>query len=226
MATKARKPAPEFLDTAEQKRLNDAREKKIPWKKWGPYLSERQWGTVRETTARTETPGTIFRTTSPLARLPVGGGRDRGALDEKQRLCFALALWNERDSILKERLFGLTTARGTNGEDVKEYYFYVDSTPTHSYIIPSTSTRRGSSRTGTSSRRTGRGRGRRWSTSCSTPASSMRTGTSTSSWNTPRKAPRHPDSRHGPQPWAGGGPAAPSSDTLVPEHLVLGRGGS
>jgi len=135
MATKARKPAPEFLDTAEQKRLNDAREKKIPWKKWGPYLSERQWGTVREDYSADGNAWDYFSHDQSRSRAYRWGEDGIGGLsDEKQRLCFALALWNERDPILKERLFGLTNSEGNHGEDVKEYYFYVDSTPTHSYM--------------------------------------------------------------------------------------------
>jgi hypothetical protein len=127
--------APEFVDCTEQKRLNDAREKGIPWKKWGPYLSERQWGTVREDYSQDGNAWDYFSHDQSRSRAYRWGEDGLGGIsDDKQRLCFALALWNERDAILKERLFGLTNSEGNHGEDVKEYYFYVDSTPTHSYM--------------------------------------------------------------------------------------------
>jgi mannosylglycerate hydrolase MGH1-like protein len=122
-------------DCAEQKRLNDAREKKIPWKKFGPYLSERQWGTVREDYSPDGNAWDYFSHDQARSRAYRWGEDGLGGIsDEKQRLCFALALWNEKDPILKERLFGLTNSEGNHGEDVKEYYFYLDSTPTHSYM--------------------------------------------------------------------------------------------
>ena len=124
-----------FVDCTEQKRLNEAREKGIPWKKWGPYLSERQWGTVREDYSADGNAWDYFTHDQSRARAYRWGEDGLGGIsDDKQRLCFALALWNERDPILKERLFGLTNSEGNHGEDVKEYYFYVDSTPTHSYM--------------------------------------------------------------------------------------------
>jgi hypothetical protein len=121
--------------TAEEKRLQESRERKVHWKRWGPYLSERAWGTVREDY-------------SPYGAawdyLPHDHARSKayrwnedglgGISDRQQFICFALALWNGRDPILKERLFGLTGSEGNHGEDVKEYYFYLDSTPTHSYM--------------------------------------------------------------------------------------------
>jgi hypothetical protein len=123
------------IDVAEQKRLNDAREAQIPWKKWGPYLSERQWGTVREDYSENGDAWSYFSHDQARSRAYRWGEDGLGGIcDDKQRLCFALALWNERDPILKERLFGLTNSEGNHGEDVKEYYFYVDSTPTHSYM--------------------------------------------------------------------------------------------
>jgi hypothetical protein len=123
------------VDVTEQKRLNEAREAKIPWKKWGPYLSERQWGTVREDYSDDGNAWDYFSHDQARSRAYRWGEDGLGGLcDEKQRLCFALALWNERDPILKERLFGLTNSEGNHGEDVKEYYFYIDSTPTHSYM--------------------------------------------------------------------------------------------
>jgi hypothetical protein len=127
--------AARFVDVTEQKRLNDAREAGIPWKKWGPYLSERQWGTVREDYSQDGNAWAYFNHDQSRLRAYRWGEDGLGGIsDDKQRLCFALALWNERDPILKERLFGLTNAEGNHGEDVKEYYFYVDSTPTHSYM--------------------------------------------------------------------------------------------
>jgi hypothetical protein len=123
------------VDVTEQKRLNEAREAGIPWKKWGPYLSERQWGTVREDYSDNGNAWDYFSHEQSRSRA-YRWGEDglAGISDDKQRLCFALALWNERDPILKERLFGLTNSEANHGEDVKEYYFYIDSTPTHSYM--------------------------------------------------------------------------------------------
>jgi hypothetical protein len=119
----------------EQKRLNDAREANIPWKKWGPYLSERQWGTVREDYSDDGNAWEYFTHDQSRSRAYKWGEDGlAGISDDRQQLCFALALWNERDPILKERLFGLTNGQGNHGEDVKEYYFYLDSTPTHSYM--------------------------------------------------------------------------------------------
>jgi len=124
-----------FTDVTEQKRLNDAREAGVRWKKWGPYLSERQWGTVREDYSDDGNAWDYFSHDQARSRA-YRWGEDgmAGISDDKQRLCFALALWNERDPILKERMFGLTNSEGNHGEDVKEYYFYLDSTPTHSYM--------------------------------------------------------------------------------------------
>src|SRR5690242_18597909 len=119
----------------EQQRLRDAREKNAPWKKWGPYLSERQWGTVREDYSADGNAWAYFSHDQARSRA-YRWGEDglAGISDDKVRLCFALALWNGKDPILKERLFGLTNSEGNHGEDVKEYYFYLDSTPTHSYM--------------------------------------------------------------------------------------------
>src|SRR4030095_2417458 len=124
-----------IIDVTEQKRLNDAREAGIPWKKWGPYLSEGQWGTVREDYSKDGNAWDYFTHDQSRSRA-YRWGEDgiAGLSDDKQRLCFAVALWNGRDPILKERLFGLTHSEGNHGEDVKEYYFYLDSTPTHSYM--------------------------------------------------------------------------------------------
>jgi hypothetical protein len=124
-----------YVEVTEQKRLNEAREKGVPWKKWGPYLSERQWGTVREDYSKDGNAWDYFSHDQSRSRA-YHWGEDglAGLSDDKQQLCFALALWNGRDPILKERLFGLTNSESNHGEDVKEYYFYIDSTPTHSYM--------------------------------------------------------------------------------------------
>src|SRR4051812_35499579 len=121
--------------TAEEIRLKESQDRRKHWKRWGPYLSERAWGTVREDYSPYGNAWDYF---------PHDHARSRayrwnedglaGISDRHQLICFALALWNERDPILKERLFGLTGSEGNHGEDVKEYYFYLDSTPTHSYL--------------------------------------------------------------------------------------------
>ena len=128
-------PQMSYVEVVEQKRLNEAREKGIPWKKWGPYLSERQWGTVREDYSQDGDAWNYLSHDHARSRA-YRWGEDglAGISDDKQQLCFAVALWNGRDPILKERLFGLTNSEGNHGEDVKEYYFYLDSTPTHSYM--------------------------------------------------------------------------------------------
>ena len=120
---------------AEKQRLRDAASRGIPWKKWGPYLSERQWGTVREDYSGDGNAWDYFSHEQARSRAYRWGEDGLGGIcDDKQRLCFALALWNGKDPILKERLFGLTNSESNHGEDVKEYYFYLDSTPTHSYM--------------------------------------------------------------------------------------------
>src|SRR5215207_406315 len=120
---------PELLRLAE-----DARREKN-WKRWGPYLSERQWGTVREDYSAGGDAWDYFTHDHARSRA-YRWGEDgiAGLCDERQRLCLALALWNGADPILKERYFGLTNSEGNHGEDAKEYWFYVDSTPTHSYL--------------------------------------------------------------------------------------------
>ena len=121
--------------TEEHKRLISAREGGVAWKKWGPYLSERQWGTVREDYSEGGDAWNYFTHDQARSRA-YRWGEDgiAGLCDDNQILCFGLALWNGADPILKERLFGLTNSEGNHGEDVKEYYFYLDSTPTHSYM--------------------------------------------------------------------------------------------
>src|SRR5258706_3937285 len=121
--------------THEDQRLHETKTGEAKWKKWGPYLSERAWGTVREDYSANGDAWNYFphdHARSQVYRWNEDGLA--GISDEQQRLCFALALWNGQDAILKERLFGLTNSDGNHGEDVKEYYFYLDSTPTHSYM--------------------------------------------------------------------------------------------
>jgi hypothetical protein len=121
--------------TKEEIRLQEDRERKANWKRWGPYLAERQWGTVREDYSAHGNAWDSFPHDHARSRA-YRWGEDgiAGFSDRHQYICFALALWNGRDPILKERLFGLTGSEGNHGEDVKEYYFYLDSTPTHSYM--------------------------------------------------------------------------------------------
>ena len=121
--------------TKEDIRLEESRLRQAHWKRWGPYLSERQWGTVREDYSPYGTAWEYFPHDHARARAYRWGEDGIGGIsDRHQLICFALALWNGRDPILKERLFGLTGNEGNHGEDVKEYYFYLDSTPTHSYM--------------------------------------------------------------------------------------------
>jgi len=121
--------------TAEEQRLQESRDRKVHWKRWGPYLSERQWGTVREDYSANGDAWNYFPHDHARSRA-YRWGEDgiAGISDPHQRICFALAFWNERDPILKERLFGLTNTQGNHGEDVKEYYFYLDATPTSAYL--------------------------------------------------------------------------------------------
>src|SRR5262245_34794251 len=122
-------------DTAEHKRLRTTHVAGALWKYWGPYLSERQWGTVREDYSPTGDAWHYFPHDMARSRA-YRWGEDglAGISDTKCRLCLALALWNGRDPFLKERLFGLTNGEGNHGEDVKELYYYLDATPTHSYL--------------------------------------------------------------------------------------------
>ena len=121
--------------TAEHRRLEEAREGSAPWKAWGPYVSERQWGTVREDYSGSGDAWNYFPHDQARSRA-YRWGEDgiAGVCDDRQRLCLALALWNGADPILKERMFGLSNGEGNHGEDDKEYWFYLDSTPTHSYM--------------------------------------------------------------------------------------------
>ena len=121
--------------TAEEIRLQESNTKQIPWRLWGPYLSERQWGTVREDDSADGDAWSYFPHDHARSRA-YRWGEDgiAGICDDQQQLCFALALWNGKDPILKERLFGLTGKEGNHGEDVKEYYFYLDNLPSHAYM--------------------------------------------------------------------------------------------
>jgi hypothetical protein len=124
-----------MMHDMEASRLRASFLHRTPWRKWGPYLSERQWGTVREDYSANGDPWNYFPHDHARSRA-YRWGEDglAGISDDQQQLCFAIALWNGKDPILKERLFGLTNDEGNHGEDVKEYYFYLDSTPTHSYM--------------------------------------------------------------------------------------------
>src|SRR5215831_6867445 len=121
--------------TREHERLAEARDRAAHWKRWGPYLTERQWGTVREDYSPEGAVWEYFPHEHARSRA-YRWGEDGllGITDRECRLCFALGLWNGKDPILKERLFGLTGPQGNHGEDVKESYFYLESTPTHSYM--------------------------------------------------------------------------------------------
>src|SRR6476469_1858758 len=120
---------------AEQRRIEENNSRVQRWHLWGPYLSERQWGTVREDYSDSGDAWDYLSHDHARSRA-YRWGEDgiAGISDDEQLLCFGIALWNGRDPILKERLFGLTNSEGNHGEDVKEYYYYLDSTPTHSYM--------------------------------------------------------------------------------------------
>jgi hypothetical protein len=119
---------------AERRRLDEADRLGVPWRRWGPYLSERQWGSVREDSPTGDGWSSFPHDHARSRAYRWGEDGIAGISDDRQRLCFSLAMWNGRDPILKERMFGLTNPEGNHGEDVKEYYFYLDSTPTHSYL--------------------------------------------------------------------------------------------
>ena len=210
------------MNTAEQARLDEAREGKVDWKKWGPYLSERQWGTVREDYSENGDAWNFFTHDQARSRA-YRWGEDglAGISDDKQRLCFALALWNGKDPILKERLFGLTNSEGNHGEDVKEYYFYLDSTPTHSYMkylykypqaaypyadLVETNRRRTRNEMEYELLDTGVFKDDRYFDVFVEYAKGA--------------AGRHPRADHGGQPGTGRGRAASSADAVVPQRLV------
>src|ERR1700709_1331855 len=121
--------------SAEQTRLNDNYAQKTNWLKWGPYLSERQWGTVREDYSANGDAWNYITHDMARSKAYRWGEEGLGGIsDDRQFICMALALWNGKDPILKERLFGLTNGEGNHGEDVMELYYYLDNTPTHSYM--------------------------------------------------------------------------------------------
>src|SRR5438552_3581854 len=173
--------------TVESRRLAAANANTESWRRFGPYLSERQWGTVREDYSP---HGNAWE------YLPHDHARSRayrwgedglaGISDDSQRLCLSLALWNGKDPILKERLFGLTNSEGNHGEDAKELYYYLDATPTHSYLKMLYKYPQQNFPTAGLSRRTAAVERISQSSNYSTRASSMMIATSTCSWNTPR----------------------------------------
>src|SRR5581483_1104413 len=120
---------------AEELRLEESRLRKVHWKRWGPYLSERQWGTVREDYSPYGTAWEYLPHDHARSRAYRWGEDGIGGIcDRNQQLCFAVAMWNGKDPIVKERLFGLTGNEGNHGEDVKEYYFFLDALPSHAYM--------------------------------------------------------------------------------------------
>jgi hypothetical protein len=135
MKTETKKRSISIAQDAEDQRLEESRRRTRHWKRWGPYLSERAWGTVREDYSAYGTAWDYFPHDHARSRV-YRWNEDglAGICDRHQKICFAVSLWNGRDPILKERAFGLTGSEGNHGEDVKEYYFYLDSTPTHSYM--------------------------------------------------------------------------------------------
>ena len=211
---------------SEAQRLAEAREGRLDWRALGPYLSERQWGTVREDTGTDGNSWESFPHGEAVSRA-YRWGEDgiAGISDRRQLLCFALALWNGRDPVLKERLFGVTNGEGNHGEDVKEYYFYLDNTPTHSYMrylykypqaefpyagLVDTSKARGIRRPGVRAPRYGRvprgpllRRRRR-----------VREGGTR----------RHPDTHPRDESRPGSGAASPAPHAVVPQRVVLVRG--
>ena len=130
------RPTKSLLKSKEHQRLQEVHHVPVPpWRKWGPYVSERAWGTVREDYSEHGTAWDFFPHDLARSKAYRWGEDGLAAIcDRYQILTFALALWNGRDAILKERLFGLVPDQANHGEDVKEYYFYLDSTPTHSYM--------------------------------------------------------------------------------------------
>lgn len=173
--------------TKEEIRLAESRTRKKHWKRWGPYLSERAWGTVREDYSPHGNAWEYLRHDHARSRA-YRWNEDglAGISDRRQMICFALALWNECDPILKERIFDLTGNEGNHGEDAKEYYFYLDSTPSHSYMKylykypkPSIPTRGWSRKTDSATRA-------HRNSNCSIPVYSTKIDTSTCSWNIPK----------------------------------------
>jgi hypothetical protein len=124
-----------MISNPEQSRMVENHAGKANWQRWGPYLSERAWGTVREDYSANGDAWNYFPHDHARSRAYRWNEDGMGGFcDDKQHVCLAVALWNEKDPILKERMFGLTNLEGNHGEDVKEYYFFLDGTPTHSYM--------------------------------------------------------------------------------------------
>ena len=207
-------------------KTQEDRQRKANWKRWGPYLSERQWGTVREDYSPDGTAWDYLPHDHARSRAYRWGEDGLGGIsDRHQYICFALALWNGKDPILKERLFGLTGNEGNHGEDVKEYYFYLDSTPTHSYMkflykypqgefpygrLVEENRRRGKARSGIRADRHRRLRRRPLLRRVHRIRQS--------------RPGRYPDPHRSDQPRPRAGAFASSADGLVPQHLVVGLG--
>ncbi len=211
--------------TQEELRLSESGSRKKHWKRWGPYLSERAWGTVREDYSPYGNAWEYFSHDQARSRA-YRWNEDglAGICDRRQLECFALALWNERDPILKERIFGLTGNEGNHGEDVKEYYFYLDSTPTHSYMkylykypqaefpygkLVEENRRRNKNQPEYELLDTGVFDDNRYFDVFVEYAKA--------------DTRRHPDQDLGQQPRTGSGQYSPAADGLVPQHLVMGR---
>ena len=211
--------------TQEEIRLSESGARRKHWKRWGPYLSERAWGTVREDYS---SGGNAWEYLShDHARSRAYRWNEDGLAgisDRKQTMCFALALWNERDPILKERLFGLTGNEGNHGEDVKEYYFYLDSTPTHSYMkylykypqaefpygqLVEENRRRGKNQPEFELLDTGVFNDNRYFDVVRGICQSRYRG--------------HSDQDHGREPRSGSGQSSLAADGVVPQHMVMGR---
>ncbi len=213
--------------TAEEVRLDEQRARSRHWSRWGPYLSERAWGTVREDYSGDAAVWEYFPHDHARSRAYRWNEDGLGGIcDRHQRICFGLALWNERDPFLKERLFGLTGNQGNHGEDVKEQYFYLDSTPTHSYMkwlykypqaaFPYDAPGRGEPPPGTRRAGVRAARHRRLRRPpLLRRVRRVRQGV----------AGRPPDRDHGVQSWPRPRPAAPAADGVVQEHLVVDRRG-
>ena len=212
--------------TAEHVRLEEARQPTTPWKKWGPYLSERQWGTVREDYSESGDAWNYFSHDQARSRA-YRWGEDglAGFSDDGQLLCFSLALWNGKDPILKERLFGLTNNEGNHGEDVKEYYFYLDSTPTHSYMKYLYKYPQAAYPYRIWWIQTAAEAARNSSMNCSTPACSIRTATSTCSSNMPKRRRKTSSSSSLSATVDPSRQRCTCCRPLVPKHVVMGRRG-
>ena len=211
--------------TQEEIRLSESGARRKHWKRWGPYLSERAWGTVREDYSPYGNAWEYFSHDQARSRA-YRWNEDglAGISDRKQMICFALALWNERDPILKERIFGLTGNEGNHGEDVKEYYFYLDSTPTHSYmkylykypqaefpVRPA-----GGGKSATRQEPAGVRTARHWNIQRQSLLRCVRRICQS-------RYRRHPGQDHGREPRPGSSQHSPVADSVVSQHMVLGE---